>query len=205
MPDEEDSKRSRSGPKTQAGKDRSKVNALKHGLCARSTIVAGESIEEYQAVHAALVEQFRPDSPQEEMLVDQLAQCYWQVLRARRKETELLAYQAETPVWEWSEEYFRSVERFNRYRTAIDRSYQRALNTLQKFQKEWRKSHPEIHSREKVTVRHMIFNVGPDNDRFVLRIVSYSDDPKATYTERIPLSEYRGGLYVRETPREEAP
>jgi hypothetical protein len=205
LPDEEDSRRARSGPKTDAGKQRIRLNALKHGLCAKSVIVPGESPEEYDEMRADLLDQFKADTPQEQMLVDQLAQSYWALLRARRKETELLASQAAMQAWEWTDEYLRSVERFNRYRSSSERAYQRALATLQKFQKEWKKANPEVRKREKVTVRHMIFNMGPYSDRFVMRIVSSGDSPKSTYIDRIPLSAYRNGLYVRDEPGHDVP
>jgi hypothetical protein len=205
IPDEEDTRRSRSGPKTEAGRQRIRLNALKHGLCAKSVIVPGESPEEYDDMRADLLDQFKPDTPQEQMLVDQLAQSYWALLRARRKETELLASQAAMQAWEWTDEYLHSVERFNRYRNSSERAYQRALGTLQKFQKEWKKANPDVRTRDRVTVRHMIFNVGYYEDRFVMRIVSFGDKPKSTHIDRIPLSQYRNGLYLRDEPGYDVP
>jgi hypothetical protein len=200
IPSEEDARRARSGPKTAIGKERIRLNALKHGLCAKSVIVPGESQDD-DDMRADLLDQFKADTPQEGILVDQLAQSYWLLLRARRKETELLAHQANLQAWEWTDEYLRSVERFNRYRNAAERTYQRALATLQRFQKEWKKANGTPR-RERVQVRHLIFNFGPKDDRFVLRTVSHGENLKEKYVERIPLSVYRNGLYYHPKPQD---
>ncbi|MGA8595908.1 MAG: hypothetical protein WB676_14410 [Bryobacteraceae bacterium] len=202
IPSEEHARRARSGPKTDTGKQRIRLNALKHGLCAKSIIVPGESQDDYDDMRADLLDQFKADTPQEGILVDQLAQSYWLLLRARRKETELLAHQANLQVWEWTDEYLRSVERFNRYRNGAERAYQRALATLQKFQREWKKSNGTPR-RERVQVRHLIFNFGPKDNQFVLRTVSYGENLKEKYVERIPLSIYRNGLYYQPDPEPE--
>ena len=62
-----------------------------------------------------------------------------------------------------------------------------------------------IRTRDRVTVRHMIFNVGSYEDRFVMRIVSFGDKPKSTHIDRIPLSQYRNGLYLRDDPGYDVP
>jgi hypothetical protein len=181
-----------------------RLNALKHGLCAKSIIVPGESADQYDDMRADLLDQFAPETPQEEMMVDQLAQAYWMLLRARRKEAELQAYQAEMPVWEWSDDYFKSVERFNRYRGSIERAYYRALAALQKFQREWRKANPVGgNDKGRIKVLHIVYRMSDVESSYVLRIVSSSAKSGISYTEKIPLSEYRGGIYLREEDPDE--
>ena len=198
-PDAEDYRRSRAQLQTDSARQRMRLNALKHGLCAKSVIVPGESAEAYDEMRADLLDQFRPDTPQEEMMVDQLAQAYWMLLRARRKEAELQAHQAEMPVWEWSDDYFKSVERFNRYRGSIERAYYRALAALQKFQKEWRKANPVGgHDKDRIKVLHIVYRTSDPESSYVMRIVSSSAKHGISYTEQIPLSEYRGGIYLRD-------
>jgi hypothetical protein len=43
------------GPKTEAGKRRSRRNAVRHGLTAETLVVALEDIEDYQAFEAAII------------------------------------------------------------------------------------------------------------------------------------------------------
>jgi hypothetical protein len=47
------------GPKTQEGKNRSKLNALRHGLCSQDAILVDQSSEEF----AQLVEDYRKEFP----------------------------------------------------------------------------------------------------------------------------------------------
>ena len=43
------------GPKTEAGKRRSRRNAVRHGVTAEIVVVAPEDIENYQAFEAAII------------------------------------------------------------------------------------------------------------------------------------------------------
>ena len=82
------------GPRTEAGKVRSARNSLKHGLLAKEVVItAGEGAEDQQVFDALLsdfIEQYAPDGPLEEMLVEKIAVCYWRLRRANRHEVGLL-------------------------------------------------------------------------------------------------------------------
>ena len=71
------------GPKTDAGKQRSSVNALKHGLYSSRIVQPHEDAEEYDLFRASLVAEHRPATPTEEFLVDELAQNAWKIRRLR--------------------------------------------------------------------------------------------------------------------------
>ncbi|HZW31926.1 MAG TPA: hypothetical protein VFF52_14540 [Isosphaeraceae bacterium] len=84
------------GPRTPEGKERSKFNALKHGLDARTPILPGEDAETYRARIDAWTADFRPRNEFEHFLVEQAVRVSWQIERANRAETARLAEQIQT-------------------------------------------------------------------------------------------------------------
>lgn len=69
------------GPKSQRGKARAKMNAVTHGLTAKQIIVPGERPEQFDRLREGLNADFAPGSTIECELVDQLAAS---LLRRRR-------------------------------------------------------------------------------------------------------------------------
>src|SRR5690348_5541346 len=79
------------GPNTQAGKEKSKMNALKHGLASGSVVLEHEDAAEFQELKQALLDEHAPAGLTERALTIQLAESYWRLLRTRRVEAEYLA------------------------------------------------------------------------------------------------------------------
>jgi hypothetical protein len=79
------------GPKTIEGRERSKLNALKHGLTAAQIIVFDESAEDLENFHQGLIEQLLPMGALEEQLVERIAICAWRLRRVYRIEARLFA------------------------------------------------------------------------------------------------------------------
>src|SRR5688572_5721439 len=76
------------GPKTEAGKQQSRLSSLKHGLTASTLVVLPEEDEhEYKEVLRGFHESFLPANPAEAALVLRLAQAHWRSLRSRCVET----------------------------------------------------------------------------------------------------------------------
>ncbi len=69
------------GPRTAAGKARSSLNALRHGILARAAFIAkidgGARRPEFDAILAGLAQEFQPQTTSEHLMVQQLAGCYW--------------------------------------------------------------------------------------------------------------------------------
>jgi hypothetical protein len=83
------------GPKTAAGKEHSRRNALHHGFTAETVIEPFEAPEEYREFEHAVVSEYLPQTPIEQELVHRLASLFWRLRRATAIETGLLRMQAE--------------------------------------------------------------------------------------------------------------
>jgi len=83
------------GPRTAAGKARSSLNALRHGLRARSAILPGESRPVFRRLFRSLRAHLQPSGPLQELLVEQMAIAYWKLSRLSRIEAEVFAIRSE--------------------------------------------------------------------------------------------------------------
>ena len=82
------------GPKTEAGKQASRCNAVRHGLTAETVIDALEDAEDYKAFEAAIIADYDAQSAVERELVLRLASILWRLRRATAMETGLFEIQA---------------------------------------------------------------------------------------------------------------
>jgi hypothetical protein len=82
------------GPNTEAGKDISRRNAIRHGLTAETVIGALEDAEDYKAFEAAITADYGVQSAVERELVLRLASVLWRLRRATTMETGLFEIQA---------------------------------------------------------------------------------------------------------------
>jgi hypothetical protein len=83
------------GPRTEHGKQRSRQNALRHGLTAETVIIALENAAYYQAFEASIVSDYQPHSATERELVLRLASLLWRLRRSTSIETGLFQIQGE--------------------------------------------------------------------------------------------------------------
>jgi hypothetical protein len=73
--------RNSTGPKTLAGKARSRLNSRKHGLTAKMLIIVGENADDFDQLRAELLEEHEPQSVLECELVERLAGILWRLRR----------------------------------------------------------------------------------------------------------------------------
>jgi hypothetical protein len=83
------------GPRTEAGKQVSRRNAVRHGLTAETVIGALEDAEDYKAFEAAITADYDAQSAVERELVLRLASILWRLRRATIMETGLFEIQAD--------------------------------------------------------------------------------------------------------------
>lgn len=114
------------GPRTEAGRQITKFNALRHGLAAKDLIIPGEDPAVLDALRAELRAEYQPGTQTEAMLVEDLAVCWWRLQRARQEEADMLRGVVlanklyDSPV----------VDGALRYTAAAERSWNRALANL---------------------------------------------------------------------------
>ena len=77
------------GPKTSQGKERSRCNAIRHGLSAETVIVGLEDSHDYEAFEANVIADYDAQSAVERELVLRLASVLWRLRRATGIETSL--------------------------------------------------------------------------------------------------------------------
>jgi hypothetical protein len=83
------------GPKTEAGKMRSRRNAVRHGLTAETIIEILEDPKDYKAFELSVTADFDAQTAVERELVLRLASLLWRLRRATAIETGLLQIQGE--------------------------------------------------------------------------------------------------------------
>jgi len=91
------------GPRTEAGKAVSSMNALKSGIDAQSQVIRGEDPDELQALKAGYYESLNPTCPEEAALVDAVIAADWLLRRLRKAEADI-----------WNREFDRQDARADR-------------------------------------------------------------------------------------------
>jgi hypothetical protein len=78
------------GPKTDEGKRRSRMNALKHGLTAKTVLLAEEDPGEFRQLMLGWFEAKRPQDKCEASLVERGVYALWQLERSERSQAARL-------------------------------------------------------------------------------------------------------------------
>jgi hypothetical protein len=82
------------GPKTEAGKWRSSLNALRHGLTGQIVVMPTEDLACYRSHVKSFTDEYHPKGATEAQLVQQLADTSWRLNRAAALEADLLTLAA---------------------------------------------------------------------------------------------------------------
>ncbi|MFN3324323.1 MAG: hypothetical protein ACK5AZ_12565 [Bryobacteraceae bacterium] len=75
------------GPKTPEGKKRSSLNAMRHGLTAKTICLWNESHEKFQTILDAYVADLKPETQVEMDLVEEMVGAKWRMYRVWQMET----------------------------------------------------------------------------------------------------------------------
>jgi hypothetical protein len=127
------------GPRSEEGKAISRFNALKTGIQAKSQVIPGEDPAELEQLASDYHLQFQPSTPVERFLVDTLADSEWQLRRYRKVEARLWEQSVKAENSDLGQAFGQGLQAFTRLHRrieALERSYFRALQQLQRLQAE---------------------------------------------------------------------
>jgi hypothetical protein len=115
------------GPKTPEGKAAVRMNALRHGLRARSILIPGENPADYDQLCAGLQAEWRPQTPTEQLLVEQMAVAQWKLARLEVGERSIYMQDI------GAERQLALLDRFSVQRGRLERSFFKALRELREL------------------------------------------------------------------------
>jgi hypothetical protein len=83
--------RKSTGPKSDEGKAKSSMNALRHGLRAQKVVLPDEEQADFDQLHAEIQDQYQPQNQSEQELVNLAAIAKWKLVRAEGVEADCYA------------------------------------------------------------------------------------------------------------------
>src|SRR5579864_5381595 len=115
------------GPKTPEGKSAVSMNALRHGLRARSVVLPGEDPTEFHQLCDDLQAEWIPQSRTEQFYVEQMAVSQWKLTRMEVVEVNIFK---DTD----AKSQLSMLDRLWQAECRLERSYSRAQRELQRLQ-----------------------------------------------------------------------
>jgi hypothetical protein len=115
------------GPKTPEGKAAVTMNALRHGLRARSVVLPGEDRDEFQQLCDDLEVEWQPQSRTEQFYVEQMAVSQWKLVRMEVGESNVRQGVTGTQA-------LALLDRLWQAQFRLERSYARAQRELERLQ-----------------------------------------------------------------------
>ena len=139
------------GPRTEAGKQRSSQNALRHGLTAQTAVLPTENQAAYQQHCRKFLDEHQPATATETQLVQELADTSWRLNRIPLLESNLLERAAHPPTEQAAIDFdivdaHRLIANLTLSSARLSRQFQKALHQLLTLQSERQK-------RERQTLR----------------------------------------------------
>ena len=117
------------GPKTDEGKAAVSMNALRHGLRARSILIPGENPEEYDQLCASLEAEWRPRNRTEQLLLEQMVAAQWKLARLEVGERSIYMQTMA------ADKQMALLDRFSVQRGRLERSFSKAMRELEHLRK----------------------------------------------------------------------
>lgn len=186
------------GPRTTSGKQRSKLNALRHGLTGQTVVLPTEDLAAYHHHAQSFLTDFQPKGAIETQLVQSLIDLSWRLNRAAAAETNLLtlgmtehAAQINTEHSEAHDalalamafrEHHRALANISMYSQRYHRQFERTLTQLRQLQEERRATErTQLQNAANLLEMHKEDGLpyNPAEDGFV-----FSNDDIETYIHR---------------------
>jgi hypothetical protein len=133
------------GPRTAAGKQRSSLNALRHGLTATSAVLPSEDQAAFDAHRRGFFDEYQPATPTETQLTQELADTAWRLDRIPSLEAALLDRAANPPNDQARIDFdivdaHRALATLGLHYTRLSRQFQKAVDHLREIQAERRET-----------------------------------------------------------------
>lgn len=127
------------GPRTDAGKQRSSLNALRHGLTAKSAVLPSEDAAAYEQHRRQFLDEYQPATPTETQLVTELIDTSWRLNRIPLLEADLLHRAANPPNEQAAIDFdivdaHRLIANLTIQSQRLSRQFQKTLQTLNELQ-----------------------------------------------------------------------
>jgi hypothetical protein len=116
------------GPNTPEGKAAISMNALRHGLRARTVVLPGEDPTEFHQLCDDLQVEWHPQSRTEQFYVEQMAVSQWKLTRMEVVEVNIFKDA------DGASKQFSLLDRLWQAQCRLERSYSRAQRELQRLQ-----------------------------------------------------------------------
>jgi hypothetical protein len=123
------------GPKTPQGKERSKHNALKHGILSQVVLLDGEPRFDFDFMMNGLWNAFEPEGTLEEFLVNKIAALIWRYRRLIIAEREQPGRPGDLLLGNNGRLRQQPLDLLIRYESSLERAFDRALNQLERLQR----------------------------------------------------------------------
>jgi hypothetical protein len=132
------------GPRTDSGKQRSSLNALRHGLTAASAVLPSEDQAAYDAHRRGFFDEYKPATPTETQLTQELADTAWRLNRIPSLEAALLDRAANPPTEQARIDFdivdaHRALATLGLHYQRLSRQFQKAVDHLREIQSERRR------------------------------------------------------------------
>jgi hypothetical protein len=189
------------GPRIRAGKLRSALNALTHGLTGQTVVLPSEDPASYHRHAQGFSDEYRPEGPTEKQLVQELIDTSWRLNRVPALETEVLARAANPPTPEAAIEFdivdaHLAIDKLALYSHRLCRQFYKTLEQLREIQAERHQTETRDLKRAAALLEmHKAKGIAydPTQDGFV-----FSNDKIETFSQRLMrLNEARHIEYVR--------
>ena len=148
------------GPRTESGKQRSSLNALSHGLTARTAVLPTEDPDTYQRHIQQFLDEYKPATPTETQLVHEMANTAWRLNRIPFLEAELLSRATNPPTEQAAIDFdivdaHRALATLGLHGSRLSRQFQKALEQLRDIQEERRRlERRELTEAAELLMRH---------------------------------------------------
>ncbi|MGA2880715.1 MAG: hypothetical protein ABSG13_17345 [Bryobacteraceae bacterium] len=137
------------GPRTESGKQRSSLNALSHGLTARTAVLPTEDPDAYQRHIQQFLDEYAPATPTETQLVHEIASTAWRLNRIPFLEAELLC-QDPNP-----QSLIPQMATLGLHGSRLSRQFQKAIEQLRDIQDERRRlERRQLTEAAEILLRH---------------------------------------------------